>query len=242
MLRVVFLNVGPETSYADILCRSVKKSNPLCKVIQVTDISSPVVSCADEVVRFDEPSENLMLFRAHTFSQIEIKGPTWYLDTDMIVLQELPRLIGVGVCLREFGLEGSVYRQFRGLDFSEHLLKTLGEVYPILACTTFSSGPNLWKKVHTVLKKLPRKYWSWYGDQEALKMISERDSSLIKLKESEFACWPEHYHFPPSLPRVLHFKGAARKEEMLKMANDLALRCQFFRKALMVRSHISTKQ
>jgi hypothetical protein len=223
MLDIMFLNVGSDTEYAEILCRSVKNTNPKSKTIQVTDVTSTAVNGVDEIIRFDGNSEDMMLFRSQAFSRVQITRPTLFLDTDMIVLQELPDLQGVGLCQREFGIDDLVNPDFKGLEFSEHKWKTFGDVYPILGCTIFSSGPNIWKKVYNVQKKLKPKYWSWYGDQEALRIISERDSSYIKLKESDYACLSEYYK-SNWIPRIVHFKGKARKAQMIKVAQDLGFK------------------
>jgi hypothetical protein len=57
---------------------------------------------------------------------------------------------------------------------------------------------------------------SWYGDQEALKIYSHMLYTHLvgEMEESEYACLPERVT-GGHVPKILHFKGPARKEAFL---------------------------
>ena len=223
MIRIAFLNVGQETYQAELLCRSARISNPKAKLIQVTDHASPTVSGVDEIVRNEGKTDNLMHFRTFAFSKLPIHGPTYFIDTDMLLMKELPELNGVGFCIREFQKSLSFNHRFRGMDLGEHEGKTLGEVYPIIGCATFSSGLTIWPDILGIYEQLPLNYRSWYGDQEALRRYVERHTDYIPLCESEFACLPEFYSVNRDKAKIIHFKGPPRKPVMIKAAKQLGI-------------------
>ncbi len=223
MINIAFLNVGGDTRQAELLCRSVKISNPTAKLTHITDNVSPDVSGVDDVVRHEEKADNLMYFRTLVFSKLPIDNPTYFLDTDMLVMKELPELDGVGFCVREFQRSTTFNHLFRGLDLSEHKGQTLGDVYPIIGCTTFSNERSVWSEVHTIYEQLPLKYRTWYGDQEALKRYVERYTDYIPLYESEFACLPDFYPENRNKAKIVHFKGSSRKSIMVKAAKELGI-------------------
>jgi hypothetical protein len=223
MIRIVFLNVGNDTLQAELLCRSARVSNPKATLTQVTDKVSPKVSGVDEIVRFDESTDNLMFFRTLSFSKVKIEQPTYFLDTDMLLMKELPELNGVGFCVREFQKSAIFNHNFRGMDLSEHKGKSLGDVYPIIGCATFSNGSEIWPEILSIYERLPPKYRTWYGDQEALKRYVELNPDYFPLNESQFACLPEFFARHRERARIVHFKGTSRKPVMIRAAKDLGI-------------------
>lgn len=222
-MRIVFLNTGMETLQAEMLCRSARVSNPKAQLTQVTDLHSPKVNGVDDVVRFEGLVDNLMFFRTTVFSKLDIECPTYFVDTDMLLLKELPIVEGVGFCVREFHTSVPFNHRFRNLDLSEHKGKTLAEVYPIVGCITYSNGERIWAEILKIYGRLPQKYLTWYGDQEALRKYVELNPLYTPLYESVFACLPEFYSANRDSAKVVHFKGPSRKPLMFRAARDLGI-------------------
>ncbi len=112
---------------------------------------------------------------------------------------------------------------FKGMDLAEYEGKTLGEVYPIIACFTVTRSPRFWQECLANLMQLDGKFHYWYGDQEAMRNVVRTDRFKVRyLPESKVACLPE-YADPANLPLGLHFKGPARKEWMIPAFNQLLL-------------------
>jgi len=218
-MNIAFFNVGADTSLANFLCRSAKKFNSGARLVQLTDEKSPPVEESDDVVRFDGSAEEMMFFRTYCFSKMKIKGPTWYLDTDMLVLEQLPTFEDIGLCVREFHTNTIFNHAFKGMDMSSHKGRSLGEVYPILGCALFTPGDNFWEEIYNIYQSLPHKYRRWYGDQEALRIYSE-SRKFIKLMENKYACLPEFLN-PLSHTKIIHYKGGARKLLMLEYAKKM---------------------
>lgn len=223
MVRIVFLNVGQDTYQAELLCRSARISNRGAMLTQVTDGSSPKVMEADEVVRFEGEAEDILFFRMLCFSRLKIEQPTYFVDTDMLLMKALPEHDGAGFCVREFQKSAVFNHRFRGMDLTEYKGMTLGEVYPIIACTTFSSGPEVWSEALTIYGQLPSKFRTWFGDQEALKRYADLNPGHIALHESEYACLPEFYPQYRETARIAHFKGASRKPLLPRVAKELGI-------------------
>ena len=57
---------------------------------------------------------------------------------------------------------------------------------------------------------------SWYGDQEALKVYSHMLYTHLvgEMEELDYACLPDKAP-DGHVPRILHYKGPARKEAFL---------------------------
>lgn len=217
------MNVGQDTKQASLLCRSIRIHHQDARIIQVTDKASPQVPGVDEAVRHTSSSGALMFFRTSAFSKVSVSEPTWFLDTDMLLVRPLPVLEGRGFCVREFDADARIRRTPMGFDLSEHEGKPLGEVYPLIGCTTFSTDPQMWPEILSIYKSLPTKYRRWFGDQEALRIYAERHPGFHRLMEGTFACLPEHYGGEHSSAILVHFKGEGRKLLMYSVAADLGL-------------------
>jgi hypothetical protein len=217
------MNVGQDTKQASLLCRSIRIHHRDARIIQVTDKASPQVPGVDEVVRHTSSSGALMYFRTSAFSKVSVSEPTWFLDTDMLLVRPLPIIEGEGFCVREFNLNARLRRIVDGFDLSEHEGKAIGDVYPLVGCTTFSSSAQIWPDILTIYKSLPQKYRRWFGDQEALRIYAEQNPGFHRLMESTYACLPEHYSGPHSNAILLHFKGQGRKLLMYSVAAQQGL-------------------
>jgi len=220
MTTFVFLHVGVDP-LVELLVRSIHKTNPDARVIQCADPLTGPVAGATEVYRHDGDTSNLMTFRLEAVSGLGLQEPAIYLDTDMLVLSELTSEeiladADVACCERSFGRDSALNTSFRGMDLSEYAGKTLGEVYPILAAFTVTRTFNFWAACFERLLTLDHKFHYWYGDQEAMRDVSRLNRFNLRLiPESVFACLPEFAQ--GTSPKLLHFKGAQRKEWMAQV-------------------------
>ncbi len=215
----VFFHVGDDVVLPKMLVDSIRWSNPDAKIIFCTDVNTPEISHVDERIEVLGDRGHLMTYRLEAFSKCGIDGPAIYLDTDMLVIKPIePATLLAGaqiaMCRRSFNLEMPFNGSFRNLDFREYDKKPLGFVYPIVACCTVTSSSGVWGGVLERLLRLSPKFHSWYGDQEALKRLSEDDSNgrrggVAYLPESIYGCLPEALSFLPNAA-IVHFKGARK--------------------------------
>jgi len=222
--RFAFLHVGDDVTLPAILVKSIRRFHPAATIAQCTDKSSPAVAGVDEVSRLEGDSDKLMTFRLASFAALQAGAPTLFLDTDMIVLAKLDFSAmldrhDVAVCRRQFDLNVEMSPRLRNLEFSEHAGRTLGEVYPYLACTTLTRDNAFWLACLAELERLDAKLHVWYGDQQAIREVVNSGRFRVRLlPESVYACLPNRPQ-KSSAPRILHFKGPALKQAMIDAAS-----------------------
>lgn len=227
MAIFVFMQVGDEELLPSIFVESLRRSQKNPIIIQCSDESSKAVPGITEVVRIPGDSSNLMTYRLHSFSQLGLKTPAIYCDSDMGFLKSIDPIkelegYDVALCKREYGatnLYGHV--DFRGITYDEHYLKPWGEVYPYVACFSITRNFQFWQDCLDNLNSLDSKWHFWMGDQEALRNISQSNKYKIKdLPESVYGCLPDLQQVTVSRPMVAHFKGKSRKHLMLSWARQ----------------------
>jgi hypothetical protein len=218
--KIVFLHVGQDLQQPSLMVRSFRKHNPDFRIVQVTDAITPAVEGVDEVVRHAESDGGIMLLRMRGFAAVPVDEPTWFFDTDMLCVRPLklvvPDIIGAAVCQREFGRDAIFNHQFGGMDLREYAGRTLGSIYPYVACATYVHGSEFWRDGLAELETLDPKFHRWYGDQEAIRnLVTSGRQQVQMLPESLYACLPENASLLP--PFIFHYKGQ-RKPLMLQRA------------------------
>lgn len=225
----VFLHVGPDAALPALLVRSIRAVHGGARIVQCTDRHTLAVDGVDEVRRFEGDTTTLMTFRLACFAALEQPAAALYLDTDMLCVGPLQpqALLGdceVAVCSREFDRTAPFNTRFGGLDLTEYTGKTLGEVYPYIACATITRGAAFWVDCLANLSSLPQKFSRWYGDQEAIRnVVNLGKYRATHLPESVYGCLPERLSGDAAAPRLLHFKGAARKQLMFEYARRMKI-------------------
>ena len=224
-INFVFLHVGEDTR-PNLLVKSSRKYFEKSYIYQCTDLASKEVDGVDKVFRYDGDIKNIMRFRLEVFSLLNIQEKAIYLDTDMLVINKFDIDIthcDAILCKRSFDLDNLFNTSFRDMDLSEYKNMTLGDVYPFLGCFTVTKSSDFWKEAFNIQKSLDKKFHYWYGDQEALKIIKEKNIfNIDTVQESIFACLPEQID-ELNLPNIIHFKGAARKNFMLDVSAQMGL-------------------
>jgi hypothetical protein len=224
----VFLHVGHDPTLPTLLVRSLRAQHPVAEIIQCTDLRTERVEGVDMVSRQAGDTGNLMTFRLEGFAALGLRRPAFYLDTDMLCVRPLDLAsvmagVDVAVCRREYHRDGIFNVHIHDLDLSEYDGRTLGEVYPYVACATASADDSFWLDCRQNLRRLHPKFHYWYGDQEAIRNIADSGEYRVRyLPESVYGRLPDE---PPlgTPPCLLHFKGEARKALMLETAQRLGL-------------------
>ncbi len=205
-----------------MLVQSIRKSNVSAEIIQCSDFSAPAIEGVSRLERFEGRPDRLMTFRLDAFAKLGLESPAIYLDTDMLVQRPLDpaRLLAgreVLLCRRDFDTASLHSGSQRGVEFPEHRGRPLGEVYPYLACATITRDARFWSELVGIIESLDERFHRWYGDQEAMRLWSEKihsETSIGLLPEMEFGCLPERSAELNSRASILHFKGAKRKPLM----------------------------
>jgi hypothetical protein len=225
-MKFIFLHVGLDIR-PYFLVQSIRKFFPSATIIQCSDLITEEVKGVDQVFRYNGDINNLMTFRLESFANLDLQTSGIYLDTDMLVVRKfetnlLKNYDGL-LCRRTFGNDDLINHNFMGMNLSEYKGKTFGEIYPFLACFTATSSSKIWKDAAKILQSLDKKFHFWYGDQEALRILSQSIKfKLSEVDESSFACLPDRAD-EKSQPFVLHFKGKKRKADMLEEAKKMGL-------------------
>ena len=225
--NIVFFHVGPETVYPTILVRSIRARNSTAQIVQCTDATGPAIEGVNDVVRFEGDSSLLNKFRVECYTRLPTKAPTLYLDTDMVCLQPLDLEAALdgqeaAVCLRQYNKDMPISVDAMGVDLSEYSGRTLGDVYPYVACTVITDGPRFWNACLDDMRTMPPKFWRWFSDQEAMRNVIDRNGFKVAfLPESIYACLVDVETNPSANPKICHFKGPARKQMMLDFARQV---------------------
>lgn len=221
MSRFVFFHVGADVSFPTKMVASLKAVMPDAHVTMCTDDATPEVPGVDQYKYSQGNYEELMYWRTKAFAQARITQPSAYIDTDMLfVLPVDPAAIlgerEVVFCRRSFdrdvGFNGlqrdGIFKKYHGIP--------LGTLYPYLGCMTITKNYHAWKGMAILMGFMEEPLRKWYGDQEALKVYSHMlyPELVGEMEEKEYACLPDRV-VDGDVPRILHYKGPARKEAFL---------------------------
>lgn len=226
MTTFVFLQVGHDIT-VNYFVKSILLSNPNAHIIQCSDPNTAKIPGVSEHFILNSNINNLMTFRLEIFSKLNLKRPAIYLDTDMIIFDEINinetlSNFDVVCCKRSFNLDAIFSSNFKGLNFNEYENKLLNDVFPYLACFTVSKNNLFWEACYQDILNLDKKFHYWYGDQESIKnIIFSNTFNIGFIPESVFACLPEYVSSVESFPKCIHFKGPERKLLMKNFLNSL---------------------
>jgi hypothetical protein len=210
----VFMHIGQETTYAEMLVRSINLSNKDARIIQCSDDKTQTIPGVHTHYRGVVDKTRLMTARLQLFAELKLSEPAIYLDTDMLIIDEIKPVElceqqDAVLCRRSFANESIFNTSQRGIQFKEYEGLTIDKVYPYVACSTVTRSGEFWETSLKILESIDTKYKIWYGDQEALKRIPihRPDYKIAEFPESEYGCLPEYAHLQSRKPKILHFKG-----------------------------------
>ena len=228
-MQFTFLHVGHDVVCPSLLVRSIRAFHSDATILQCSDLSAPQIEGTDAVHRIEGDIANLMTFRLTCFSKLKIGAPTIFLDTDMLCLQKLDLAAilqdnDIAVLYREFEKKIFVNVGYKGISLTEYSGRTVGQVWPYLACTTITKSPDFWNDCLQNLLQLHPKFHHWYGDQEVIRNVVGRNKhKTTSLPESIYACLPEAHPQYGDAVKLLHFKGRRRKPAMIDQAKKMGL-------------------
>jgi len=226
MNTYVYFHIGEELWQPELLTRSILKCDPSAQIIQLSNSKTGKVRGVSVRINTEDREEGLMFSRLNSFRELKLDRPAIYLDTDMLVLEPIVAADCLGgkkiaMCKRIFQTDWIFNPAIRGLDFSEYKGMTLASVYPYLACATVTRSNQEWAAMVDILKSRDKKFYKWYGDQEALRIYYDRfPADVAHLPEDVYACLPEELD-PNKLPAIIHFKGAGRKLLMERYSREI---------------------
>jgi len=221
MCRFVFFHVGSDISFPTKMVQSLKAVMPDSEVIMCTDDATPQVPGVDDYKYSQGNYEQMMYWRTRAFAEARLTKPAAYIDTDMLFALPLaPAAIlaerEIVFCRRSFDRDAGFNGQQRGGVFKKYHGIPLGALYPYLGCFTITKSWREWQNLTLLMGFMDKPLQSWYGDQEALKVYSHMlyPELVGEVEEMDYACLPDKAP-EGHVPRILHYKGAARKEAFL---------------------------
>jgi len=220
-INFVFFHVG-DVEQPRLLVKSIRKFNPDSKIYFITDKVTENIDDVTETLRIECDRDNLMTSRLKAFSQLKLNAHAIYMDTDVLLVRPITLDLfldhDVYLCLRSHDKKRVINHQIRMLDLSEYKGKSIGDIYPYLACFTYTKNYLFWVDCLETLNSLDKKFHVWYGDQEALRIINDSKKYDIGYLDESSICTLPDFSSIGDGSYSLHFKGAARKVEMIRLA------------------------
>jgi hypothetical protein len=220
----VFFHIG-DTFHPTLLTKSIKKFNPDSKIFYITDKKNKNIEGVTNTIRIDCNSDDLMTSRLLGFSELKLNTPAIYIDSDVLITKNIPNELfnenEVYLCKRSFMIDSIINTSFKNMDLSEYKNKTLGEVYPFIACFTYATNYKFWEECYNILINLNKKFHYWYGDQEALRIINDQKKFDIGYLNENLICSTPEMLNDTSKVYSIHFKGPDRKKLMSTFAEKI---------------------
>jgi len=210
-------NYEGNTLMGEMLGYSIKKVYPGHKIIAVIGNNQNKIPYSD-VSEFYNFSKSSIIYDIIN-CQLEIikkYGPTLFLDADMLLLKKIDNFININeydisVTIRPEKSLKMILHDDHKKKFPKLFNKTFGEVMPFNAGIYFCKEKYVLEFMLDSFKTMPKEYFSWYGDQIALDLMSKSKKFNIKIFENN------KYNFTPQLINeniedkyLLHFKGRRR--------------------------------
>ena len=217
MKNIAFVSIGDEShNCADLLVKSIKKTNSNCRIIQISNKEDRNISDIDEKIIFDFKSATFMFNRLESqIAVLEKFGPTIFLDTDMLVNKDLSaifdRLLNNDIVFTQRKNNFYINDTFQNIKFPEFTNKTVNEVMPFNGGFLGVSNIAVQKKLLQIYLELPSKFHYWYGDQVALKKIYDTKEFKISLLDSNYNYNVKDISNYDKKICVYHFKGRFKK-------------------------------
>ena len=222
--RIAFFWVGNNTDIPAMLVQSIHLAfDGAMEVVQLSDKDTPRIAGVTRCKNL-KLSPRIMVARLEAYASLTERIPTLYLDADMLIVRpfDLPSLAEneIGVTHRDIDDSGLINWLFPQ-EYPELEGKTFEEKMPYIYSFIYARTEILFLRQLTQLRKLPKRYQEWYGDQITLK--TELDSARFKLREFDVGLYNrtiksslELTELVANMPDlcITHFKGARAKDEM----------------------------
>jgi hypothetical protein len=229
-LNFVIFHVG-NIEQPQLLVNSIRKFNPNSKIFFITSKTNRGLENVTKILRIKCNPKNLMTSRLKGYQELALNEPAIYLDSDVLVVRPFSDKLftehDIYLCKRSYGVDLFIDTSFNNMNLVEYENKTFGEIYPYLACFTYTSNYSFWSECLSILLSLEKKFHIWYGDQEALRIISERKANIGYLHEKIICNLPEYSKLGDGSYSI-HFKGPDRKHLMFEAAKYVLDEKYFF--------------
>ena len=206
-----------------LLTKSIKHSFQNSYVYQLSDKGTPKIEGVDEIFISQNTSPHIMLNRAEAYRDLNLTETAVYLDTDMFIAKnfDIKKIIDKNDAIflrRSFMKDRKFNTKSHGLDLKEYENLTLDKVYPYIGCFFVTKSFRFWIEFVNIYKKINKKFYNWYGDQEVIRIISEKNLlNISEVQEYKYACPPKYWNDDYD-PYIIHFKGKNNKEKFIKEA------------------------
>ncbi len=222
--RIAFFWRGQNTDIPALLVRSIRLAfGSDMDIVQLSDRETPEIDGVT-IHRKMKLSSRIMVARLEAYASLDIKEPTLFLDADMLVARkfDLPPLQTneVGVTPRTDRSEINWRYPF---EFPEFKGRYFIDEMPYIYSFVYTNSEILFVRQLNQLRKLPKRFQEWYGDQVTLKR--ELDSNRFIRREFNIEThnrtvrsFIEFREIMASEPDVclLHFKGPQSKDVMFE--------------------------
>jgi len=210
-------NYEENTLMGKMLGYSIKKIYPNNKIIAVVGQNQNKIPYSD-ISEFYKFSKSSIMYDCINY-QLEIVkkyGPTLFLDTDMLLLKKIDNFININdhdisVTIRTEKALAAMLHEDHKKKFPELFNKTFGEVMPFNSGIYFCKEKYVLEFMLDSFKTMPQEYFSWYGDQIALNLMSRSKKFKIKIFENyKYNFTPKSINENIEDKYLLHFKGRRR--------------------------------
>ena len=225
--NIAFFWIGPDVTVPTLLVRSIRNAfGPGFNVFQLSDRDTPMVEGVTSQKKL-KLSPHIMVARLEAYAALSVKEPTLFLDADMLVLRafDLPPLAEneVGITVR--GERDTIrFSKREWAEFPEFTNKDSAQMMPYIYSFVYVRSPVLFLRQLNALRKLPKRFHRWYGDQMTLK--NELDAAgrfLVRTFDVNVynrtvrSRWEfEEVRSSPDAVCLTHFKGPDSKTAMLE--------------------------
>jgi hypothetical protein len=180
--HIAFFWVGADVTVPTLLVRSIRRAfGPDFKVHQLSDRETPTVEGVSTRKQL-KLSPYIMVARLEAFAALPLTAPTLFLDADMLVLRafDLPPLAEneVGVTLR--GERDTIrFSEREWAEFPEFTDKDSAQMMPYIYSFVYVHSSLLFLRQLNALKKMPKRFQRWYGDQMTLVAEVDRSGKFV---------------------------------------------------------------
>jgi hypothetical protein len=233
--RIVFFWTGQDVTLPSLLVFSIRRHfGAQFEVVQISDRTTPRVSGTSHHKTLNL-SPSIMVARLEAYASMAVSEPTLYLDADMLVLRafDLPDLAAgeIGLTLRTSKDNGFITPESTdGRKFPEFRGKTLLDVMPYIYAFVYTRSEVIFLRQLIALRKAPKRFHDWYGDQVTLKKELDRKKFTVRHFDGNtynrtIATRMEYEELcaAPEPPCIVHFKGPYAKEALLEVGCSLGV-------------------
>jgi hypothetical protein len=223
--NIAFFWIGQDVAIPTMLVRSIRAAfGANFNVHQLSDRETPMVEGVSTHKRL-KLSPHIMVARLEAYAALTIKAPTLFLDADMLILRafDLPPLAENEVGVTRRG-ERDTYRipERDWAEFPEFAEKDSAQVMPYIFSFVYTASTILFLRQLNALRKSPKRFQRWYGDQVTLKKeldapgrFTIRDFDIDRYNRSVRSRWEfEEVRAAPEGVCIAHFKGPDSKQAM----------------------------